>query len=115
MDAQGGDVVGGSLLQVGEADALVAPGLRGSTSEAERGRERPREVAHCLEASTGFKGSFLGGYLEERGFLGRSGCEAELQFAEHVIEQEDQLSGSQQHLLLPLHSARGESFTGIEY
>lgn len=29
LDAQGGDVVGAPLLQMGEADALVAPGLQG--------------------------------------------------------------------------------------
>lgn len=81
--------------------------------EVERGRER--SLTASLEASTGFDESFFGGYLEERGFLGRSGCEAELQFAEHVIEQEDQLSRTQQHLLLPLHSARRESFIVIEY
>lgn len=40
LDAQGGHVVGAPLLQVGEADALVAPGLQGSTREVKRGRER---------------------------------------------------------------------------
>lgn len=46
LDAQGGDVIGAPLLQMGEADALVALGLQG----------RRREVADCREGAGG--GSF---------------------------------------------------------
>lgn len=63
LDAQGGDVVGAPLLQVGEANALVAPGLQGST----RGRER--SLTASLEASTGFDESFFGVTLRKGAFL----------------------------------------------
>lgn len=42
-------------------------------------------------------------YLEERGSLGRASCKTELQFAKHILQQKDQLSGTQQDLLLHLN------------
>lgn len=72
LDAQGGDIVGAPLLQMGEADALVALGLQGRRREVADSWGGVGEVFGLAgpEASTGFdacfpvtlrKGAFLAG------------------------------------------------------
>lgn len=45
-------------------------------------------------------------YLEERGSLGRGSCKPELQFAKHILQQENQLGRTQQNLLSHLIHVR---------
>lgn len=44
-------------------------------------------------------------YLEEGGSLGRCSCKTELQFAKHILQQENQLSRTEHNLLYCLTRA----------
>lgn len=54
-------------------------------------------VHHCMHLL------FL--YLEEGGSLGRCSCKTELQFAKHILQQENQLSRTEHNLLYCLTRA----------
>lgn len=82
LDTAGGDVLRALLLQVGETHALVCFSLQpGDNVENEREAYVMTHTTHtvCVCVS----------YLEEGDSLGRGSSQTELQFAPHILQQED--------------------------